>query len=60
MLTNVNYAVSEQLEHALDCARQSNAPFSIRLQAAALALASLQSGDLERAEALLHESFGDE
>jgi DNA-binding CsgD family transcriptional regulator/GGDEF domain-containing protein len=50
----------EQLERALECARQSNAPFSIRLQAAALALASLQSGDLERAEALLHESFGDE
>jgi DNA-binding CsgD family transcriptional regulator len=50
----------EQFECALHSARQSNAPFSIRLQAAALALASLQSGDLERAEALLNQGFGDE
>lgn len=50
----------EQLEQALEYARQSNAPFSIRLQTAGLAIASLQAGDQARAEALLNESFGDE
>jgi len=51
---------TEQLEHALDFARQSNAPFSIRLQGAVLALALVQRGDLEHAEALLNEIFGEE
>lgn len=50
----------EQLEHALDCARQSNTPFSIRLQTAALALAALQAGDQARAEAVLGGTFGAE
>jgi DNA-binding CsgD family transcriptional regulator len=51
---------TEQLERALHCARQSNTPFSIRLQVAALALASLQADDQARAEAILGETFGTE
>lgn len=51
-------AAVEQLEHALDSARESNAPFSIRLQAAGLAIAALQAGDQARAAAILGETFG--
>jgi DNA-binding CsgD family transcriptional regulator len=53
-------AAAEQLERSLDFARQSNVPFSIRLQGAMLALASIRSGALDRAEALLNETFGAE
>jgi DNA-binding CsgD family transcriptional regulator len=51
-------AAVEQLERARAYAYQTNAPFSIRLQAAALALACVECGFLDRAETLLSETFG--
>jgi DNA-binding CsgD family transcriptional regulator len=53
-------AAVEQFERALEFARQSNTPFSIRLQAALLARACAQCGAIERAETLLAEIFGRE
>jgi DNA-binding CsgD family transcriptional regulator len=53
-------AAVAQFACALDFARQSNTPFSIRLQAALLALAWVRCGDLEQAETLLGEIFGAE
>jgi DNA-binding CsgD family transcriptional regulator len=48
----------EQFQRAKEYARQTNAPFSIRLQVAALAQAYVRCGFLDRAEALLNETFG--